>query len=75
MDCKRCEELLATYKHAISLYTTAQQRIRELLGDDFILAFKELKRLRLECRNADDALMAHLRQDHGRLSEKAQRHE
>ena len=75
VDCKRCDELLAAYKDAISLYTNAQRRIRGLLGDNFILAFKELKRLRLECRHADDALMAHLRQDHGRLSEKAQRHE
>jgi hypothetical protein len=71
VDCKRCDELLATYKHPISLYTTAQRGIRGLVGDDFIVAFKELKRLRLECRNADDALMAHLRQDHGKLSEEA----
>ena len=70
VDCKRCDELLAASKHATSLYMTAQRRIRGLLGDDFILAFKELRRLRLECGNADDALMAHLRQNHGKLPEK-----
>ena len=64
MDCKRCDELLAVYRRAISLYSTAQRRIRGLKGDDFILAFKELKRLKVECRNADDALMGHLGQDH-----------
>ena len=47
VDCKRCDELLAAYKDAISLYTNAKRRIRGLLGDNFILAFKELKRLRL----------------------------
>ena len=71
VDCKRCDELLATYKHAISLYTTAQSRIRGLVGDDFMPAWTELKRLRQTCLLADDALMEHLGQDHGNLSEKS----
>ena len=71
VDCKSCDELLDAYKHAISLYTTAQRRIRGLLGDEFMLAWKELKRLRRTCLLADDALMEHLGQDHGNLSEKS----
>jgi hypothetical protein len=35
MGCDRCHELLAAYKGAVALYTTAERKIRGLIGDDF----------------------------------------
>ena len=68
MSCKACGELLAAYKHAVKLYSTAELKCRGMLGDDLQLALEELKRLRQACRDADDALMAHLSQHHKRHS-------
>lgn len=70
MDCQRCGELLGAYKDAISLYTTAQRRLRGLRGDDFVLAWKELKRLRQMSLHADEALMEHWREHHGKVAAK-----
>jgi hypothetical protein len=56
--------LLGAYRVAISLYTTAQQRFQGLPGDDFKLAWKELKRLREACKAADEALLMHWHQEH-----------
>jgi hypothetical protein len=64
MDCKTCEDLLAAYRSAVSLYTNAERSFRGLLGDGFPVALKELKRLKQACRDADDALTEHRRQDH-----------
>jgi excisionase family DNA binding protein len=66
MECKTCDALLAAYKQAVNLYTNAGQSFRGALGDDSRLAFKELRRLRQACKDADNALMAHLHQDHWR---------
>jgi hypothetical protein len=70
MDCKTCDELLAAYKHAVSLYTTAQRGFLGPLVGDFDLAWKELKRLREACRAADDGLLGHWRTEHTDLGEK-----
>ena len=68
LSCKACDELLAAYKHAVKRYSTAELKVRGLLGDDFQLALKKLKRLQQACRDADDALNAHLSQHHGTAS-------
>jgi PAS domain S-box-containing protein len=56
MDCEKCDELLAAYKHAISRYTTAQQRFQRPLVGDFKLAWNELKHLREARKAAEEAL-------------------
>jgi len=64
MVCERCNELLAAYKQAVGVYTSAQRNIRGLLGDDFQLALKKLQRLHVACVDANAAMTAHCRQDH-----------
>jgi hypothetical protein len=58
MDCQKCNELLAAYKHAVGLYMTAERNIRGLVWDDFQLAFKELEHLAQACMDAN-AVLAH----------------
>lgn len=64
MDCQKCNELLAAYKHAVGLYMTAERNIRGLVRDDFQLAFKELEHLAQACMDANAAVLAHWRVDH-----------
>src|SRR6516225_4616216 len=71
MECKTCDALLADYKRRVGLFTNAERGFRGLLGDEFPMALKELKRLKQACKDADDALIEHCRQDHGNLSHKA----
>ena len=71
MECERCDELVSAYEHAVSLYTTAQRKLQGLVGDEFRLAWKELKRFREACKAADEALLAHWREKHTDLAEKA----
>ena len=69
MECKTCDALLAAYKQAVNLYTNAGQSFRGALGDDSRLALKELRRLRQASKDADNALVAHLHQDHWRRTD------
>ena len=69
--CEACNDLLGAYKRAVRLYKDAELGCRGLLGDDLRLALKELERLRLACRNADEALLSHLRQDHRDFAKKS----
>jgi hypothetical protein len=69
MECPRCDELLAAYKHSVGLFTTAQRKIRGLVGDDFQRASKELVRLYQKCMDANAAVTAHWRQDHQRAGD------
>lgn len=64
MPCRTCDDLLAAYTSAVNLYTAAARDIETLVGDDFRLASKDTERLRLACRDADNALIAHFRQGH-----------
>jgi hypothetical protein len=64
MECTTCEALLASYKQVVSLYMNAEQSFRGALGGDSLLTLKQLRRLRQACKDADNTLMAHLRQDH-----------
>jgi len=71
VDCKTCDELVGGYKVAISLYITAQRGFKGPLLGDFKVAWEELKRLREACKGADEALLAHWREEHMDLAEKA----
>jgi hypothetical protein len=64
MECEIYDALLANYKLAVRLFTKAELSFRGAIRDDFRLALKELKRLKQACKDADNALMDHWRQDH-----------
>ena len=67
MACKTCDELLAAYSREVRIFRTAVMNISGVLGeDDSRVTIQELDRLRQKCRNASEALMAHLRHDHGK---------
>jgi hypothetical protein len=70
MNCRTCDDLLDAYKSAVRLYTTAAREIGTLAGNEFRVAFKQSEGLRQACRDADNAVMAHLRQDHSNFSHK-----
>ena len=71
MNCKTCDDLLVAYQRAVRLYKTAARDIGTLVGDDFRRASKQAELLRQACRDADSAVMAHLRQDHSNFSHKS----
>ena len=66
MACKRCDELLATYKREVTLLRNAVLNVAGTLGDDSRLAIREMDRLSQNCKDTSDALTAHWRQDHGK---------
>jgi hypothetical protein len=68
MDCKRCNELLAAYKHATSLFTKAERNMRGMVGDDFQVALVKLRLLHEACLDANSAVTEHWRQDHTNFS-------
>jgi len=65
MDCKTCDELLSDYRDAVRLFKHSVQRIPGT-GGDSSLAIAQADRLRLKCTEANDALMEHWREQHGR---------
>ena len=67
MPCRTCDDLLAAYKSAVDLYTTAARDIGTMAGDEFRMASKQAELLRLACHDADNALIAHFWQDHPTL--------
>jgi len=71
MACQTCNDLFIDYKSAVKLYTLAMRDMAGLVGENFQLAIKELERLRLKCRDADDAWTKHWRQVHSNLGTKA----
>jgi hypothetical protein len=68
MDCPRCNELLAAYRHAVGLYTTAERSIRGVPEDDFHVALTELRLLHEGCMDANAAVTKHWRLDHTEFS-------
>jgi hypothetical protein len=64
MACQRCNELLAAYKHAVSVFTKAEWNMRGTVEDDFRLALNKLRLLHKACLNANAAVTEHWRQDH-----------
>ena len=59
MYCQTCTDLLATYRHSVNLYSTALRKSLGAIGDD-----EEVERLHKQCRETNDALIAHWRQEH-----------
>ena len=64
MSCKACGELLDIYQHSVKDYATAVRKSRGLLGEELRLALKETIRLSEARKDANDALLAHFREDH-----------
>ena len=64
MACKTCDELLAAYERGVTLFGNAVLKISGALGDDSRLAIQEAAHSLVQCRDANDALLAHLRHEH-----------
>ena len=64
MDCQTCDDLLAGYRLSVTLFKNAVQNIPGT-AEDSTLAVQQADRLKMKCREANDALMEHLRQNHG----------
>jgi len=64
MECQRCNELLATFRGAVSLFRMAQRNLEGMVGDDFHIALKKVRLLHEEYTNANAAVMEHWRQEH-----------
>jgi hypothetical protein len=64
MACKTCEGLLAAYNREVRLFGNAVSKIPGAVGDDSRLATQEAAHVLVKCREASDALKAHLRQEH-----------
>ena len=71
MDCNTCNELLAACKDAVLRFPSAVATIPGS-GSDSKLATEQAGRLRLECQNANEALMEHWREEHRGLAAKAE---
>ena len=66
MACKTCNELLAAYEQEVRLFGNAVSKISGTLGDDSRLAIQEAAHSLVKCRDANDALLAHLRHEHSK---------
>ena len=64
MACKTCDELLTAYQRSVKIFVNADRSLQGLLRDDFQRPLKELESRRRTCRDANEALLAHWRQDH-----------
>jgi hypothetical protein len=71
MACKRCDELLGAYRLSVSLFRESVFNFPPAAGKDFRTTSQQADRLRVKCKEDSDALMAHLRQDHRCLTQKA----
>ena len=59
MDCQTCEALLAAYRHSVSFFKDAVRKGAGAEGDDSRLTTQEARRLSQQCKDANDALLAH----------------
>jgi hypothetical protein len=59
---------MATYRHDVTVFGNAVLKVAGAVGDDSMLASKEMDRLSQNCKDTSDALMEHWRQDHGKHS-------
>lgn len=66
MDCQTCEDLIAAYRHSVSLFKNAVQKGSGALGDDSTLTSAEATRLGEMCKDASDDLMMHWREHQGK---------
>ena len=67
MDCQACNELLAAYRLSVSLFKEAVGKIPGS-AEDSGLAVATTNHLKLKCRDASDALIAHWREDHAKAA-------
>ena len=67
MICKTCEQLLDTYENSVRLYTNAARNIKGVVGDDFQRTLAEAERIKLAVWEANESLMTHWRQEHGKF--------
>ena len=58
MDSQTCIDLLAAYRHSVNLYSMALRKSLVAIGD-----VEEVERLSVQCREGNDALIAHWRQE------------
>ena len=70
MGCHTCNELLAAYRNAVSVFKDAVQTAPGATGADSCLAAKPAARLGEQCKEASDALMEHWRVEHRSLAAK-----
>ena len=59
MDCKTCDDLLANYRHSVSLLREAVEKGLGAVGDDSRRASEEATRLSQQGREVRDLLLAH----------------
>ena len=69
MACETCDDLLSAYQRSVRLFGNAVSKISGTLGDDSKLATQEAAHLLVKCRDANEALLAHLRQEHSNRNE------
>jgi hypothetical protein len=66
--CNTWDALTGNYRHLISLFENSVRNFTSAIGEDSTRGAAELERLRQECHDADDRLMAHWRQDQPELA-------
>jgi len=71
MGCQTCDDLIATYKRSVRNHTTFLLNVSGAPTHKSPLVSKQATRLARKCREANDALMSHWRQDHTELAQKA----
>ena len=69
MACKTCNGLLTAYNREVRLFGNAVSKISGAVGDDSRLATQEATQLLAKCRDAKEAVLAHLRQEHSNRNE------
>jgi len=66
MFCETCDKLLYAYRLSVSLFRNSVVKTPGPLEDDSRLSGREMDGLSRKCKDASDALMTHLHQDHGK---------
>jgi hypothetical protein len=66
--CETCDALMDDYKYRVGLFKSAVRDFTGAIDDDSTRGAAEAERLRRECHDADERLMAHWRQDHPELA-------
>ena len=72
MACEACYHLLAAYQHSVILFSHAVRKGSGAIGDDARLAIEEARRQSRQCKEANDALMAHWGERHSVLVKSAE---
>jgi hypothetical protein len=65
MDCETCNHLFAAYPHSVSLFRATVRKGAGTIRDDSRAVVKEAARVSRQCRDGNEALMAHWREHQG----------